>query len=163
MIKNIYSVIAIVIVVSAVFWMSQGDKDTKNIDMATTSPSLSPTSTPTPTPNIPQNTIKPTPDLILRETKSHQSWVELFEPINRHLLLDENCTSITPSQVVYSNNTQIMLDNILSAEPRILKIGSKEYSLKAHEWLFVTIGSTTLPAKLTMFCGSMELGQLGLE
>ena len=162
MIKNtyIYSIITVVVVGGFTFWMSRGDKNIETVDTTT---SVSPTPTPIQSPNLPKNSVKPTPGLIFTEEKGYQYWVDLLSPLGRHLILDENCTSIVPSQVAYPNNTQIMLDNTLSAEPRVLKIGDKEYSLKAQEWSFVTLSSTTLPAKLTMFCGSMELGQLDLQ
>ena len=164
--KNIYtySVVVVAIVGSAIFWVSRDDKDIYVIDTATsTSPTSAPTPTPSKTPNLPKNSVKPIPTLIIKEINSYKYWSEILKPINRRLVLDENCTSIAPSQVAYPNNTQIMLDNTLSAEPRILKIASKGYSLDAYGWLLVTLSSTKLPAQLTMFCGSMELGQLDLE
>jgi len=158
--KNIYtySAVAIVIVGLAIFWMSRGDK---NIDTVDATRSASPS--PSPIINLPKNNPKPTPDLVVKEIGSYQYWAELLEPLNRRLTLNEKCTEVVPSQVAYPNNIQIMLDNTLSAEPRILKIGSKEYSIGARGWSLVTLSSTTLPAQLKMFCGSMELGQLDLE
>ncbi len=170
--KNIYiySIIAVIIVGGVVFWMSRDNKtdnieDTSALVSSTPAPtqSLIPTSTLIPTPKLTKSTPKPSPKIVITEVNQYQSLVDLLEPLNRRLTLDGNCTSIVPSQVVYPNNTQIMLDNTLSASARILKIGAKEYFLTANGWLLVTLSSSELPAKLTMFCGSMELGQLDLE
>ena len=79
------------------------------------------------------------------------------------MVLDENCTSIVPSQIVYPNNTQIMLDNTFSISPRILTIGDHQYSLDARDWILVTLNSKNLPARLKMFCGPMELGEIELK
>ncbi len=156
--KNIYiySIIVIAIVGGAIFWMSQNGKVDNVTDTSTISPNPGQSVTPSQIP-------KPTPGVIIKEVNSYQYWVDLLEPVNKHLVLDENCTSIAPSQVAYPNNTQIMLDNTFSALPRILKIGGREYPLIANGWSLVTLSSTTLPAHLTMFCGSIELGQLDLE
>lgn len=168
--KNIYiySIIAVVIVGGVIFWMSRNSKvenvaDTSVLVSPSPSSNQSPVQSPTLTPKLTKNTPKPSPKLIAKEVNQYQSLVDWMEPIGRHLVLDENCMSIVPSQVAYPNNTQIMLDNTFSPKAHILKIGSKEYSLTANGWLLVTLSSTELPAKLTMFCGPMELGQLDLE
>lgn len=166
--KNIYiySIIAVAVVGGVIFGMSRNNK-TDNIAstsyLFSPSPSLSQSPVPSQTPKLTQNSPKPTLALVIKQIGSYQYWVDLLEPLNRQLTLDENCTSIVPSQVSYPNNTQIMLDNTFSVLPRILKIGGQEYSLKANSWVLVTLSSTKLPAKLTMFCGSMELGQIGLQ
>ncbi|MGD0976860.1 MAG: hypothetical protein ABR875_01005 [Minisyncoccia bacterium] len=165
----IYSIIIVVIIGTAIYWMSRNNK-TGNLISAPTltsssSPSPSPERTliPNKTPEIIKNSAKPTPGLIVKEISNYKYWVDLLEPLNRRLSLDKDCSSIVPSQVDYPNNTQIMLDNTSSTLPRILKIGSQEYSLSANGWILVTLGNSELPAKLTMFCGSMELGQITLE
>lgn len=163
MMKNIYiyAVVAVTVVGSVIFWMGWID-NTADTLMVSPSPEQSLNSSKTP--ELSGNKIlKPTPTLIKEVVGNYQYWVELLDPIGRHLLLDENCTSVIPSQIAYPNNTKIMLDNTLSAESRILKIGNKEYPLEARSWTLITLSSTTLPAKLTMFCGPMELGQLDLE
>lgn len=162
--KNIYiySIIIVAVIGVAIFWMSQNNKADNVADVSTISPSPSQSSTPSPTSKL-SNSSKPTPGIIVTEVKNYRYWSELLDPISRRLVLDENCTSIVPSQVAYPNNTQIMLDNTFSAEPRTLKIGDKGYSLDAGGWLLVTLSSTKLPAQLVMFCGSMELGRLDLE
>lgn len=159
--KNIYiySIIAIAIVGGAIFWMSQNNK-AGNVTVSTISPNPSQSLVPSPTP---KTTVKPTPGINVTESDTYLYWFNLLNPKNRVLRLDENCTSIVPSQVSYPNNTQIMIDNTFSSSPRILKIGNLEYSFKANNWGLITLSSTTLPAKLTMFCGSMELGQLDLQ
>lgn len=143
--------------------MRQKDKAGNDTGNISTSISPSPTQSTTPTPKLLKNSPKPTPGIIIRELTGYKYWADLLEPLNQRLVLDENCTTIVPSQVSYPNNTQIMLDNTFSSNPHVLKIGSREYSLKANEWLLVTLSSTQLPAHLTMFCGAMELGQLDLE
>jgi hypothetical protein len=167
MIKNIYiySIIVVAIVGGVIFWASQNGKFNNVADVSTISPSPSSgqSSVPSQTPKLSKNTPKPTPGIVITEVKNYRYWAELLDPISRRLVLDENCTSIVPSQVSYPNNTQIMLDNTYSALPRVLKIGGQEYSLDAGGWLLVTLSSTKLPAQLTMFCGSMELGRLDLE
>jgi hypothetical protein len=166
--KNIYiyTIIAVIIVAGLVFWMGRNNKADDVTDLSileTLSPSPSQSSTPSQTPKLIKSTPKPSPKLVAKEINSYQSWVDWLEPLNRHLVLDENCTSIVPSQVAYPNNTQIMFDNTLSPTARILKVGSKEYSLNANDWLVVALSSPTLPAQLTMFCGPMELGQIDLQ
>jgi len=160
----IYAIVAVVVVIGVIIlWTSRDDKTNNIADVPTVSPSPVQSAIPSQTPKSIKSSPKPTPGLIFTEEKGYQYWVDLLEPIGRWLLLDKDCTSIVPSQVAYPNNTQIMLDNTLSAEPRVLKIGDKDYPLKAREWSFITLSSPTLPAKLTMFCGPMELGQLDLE
>ena len=104
----------------------------------------------------------PTPGIIISEVVSYDAWVKWFDPQNRRLALDKDCTSIVPSQVDYPNNVEIMLDNSASAKARILKIGGREYSLNAHAWIVTTIRAEKLPANLPLFCGDMELGSLTL-
>lgn len=173
MIKNtyIYPIVALVIVGGVVFWMV---KDNKTDDISDTlslatlspspvlSPSSSPTSTLTPTPRL-TKTPKPSSGIVAKEVDQYKSLVDWLDPLNRRLTLDRDCTSIVPSQVAYPNNTQIMLDNTLSPNAHVLKIGSNEYSLSANGWLMVTLSSSKLPAYLTMFCGPMELGQIDLQ
>ena len=163
--KNyIYIIVAVVVIGGALFWMIRNNKTDNIADISVSvSPSPSSIQSPVSTPKLTKNTPTPTPGLVFTEQKGYQYWVDLLEPLGRRLLLDKNYTSIVPSQVAYPNNTQIMLDNTLSAESRVLKIGDKDYSLKAREWSFVTLSSPTLPTKLTMFCGPMELGQLDLQ
>jgi len=172
--KNIYiySIIAVVVVGAVIFGMSRNNKTNNVADTSVSvspSPSQSPTSPSTGsgqatlTPKLTKSTPKPSPKLIAKEVNQYQSLVDLLEPLNRRLTLDRDCISIVPSQVVYPNNTQIMIDNTFSPKAHIIKIGSQEYSLTANGWLLVTLNSTTLPAQLTMFCGPMELGQLDLE
>lgn len=147
------------------FWMSQKGGVSNNTDnvLVSTSPSPAQSVTLSPTPKLPKNSSKPTPGIIIKELTGYKYWADLLDPLNRRLVLDENCTTIVPSQVTYPNNIQIMLDNTFSSNSQVLKIGSREYSLKANDWLLVTLSSSQLPAHLTMFCGSMELGQLDLE
>ena len=164
--KNyIYITVAIVAVIGAtIFWVNRNNKVDNIADTSTSiSPSPSQSLAPTPTPKTIKSSPKPTPGIIAKEGDNYQYWVNLLDSLNRRLTLNGNCTSIAPSQVTYPNNTQIMLDNTLSSEPRILKIGAKNYSLTAKGWLLVTLISPELPAKLTMFCGPMELGQLDLQ
>ncbi len=166
--KNIYiySIIATVIVGAVIFWISRADNKIDDVvDMSTlfgASPSPDQSPLPSQTPRLSNNTPKPTPGIIVSEVASYQSWVKWLDPQNRRLALDEDCTSIVPSQVDYPNNVEVMLDNSASNKPRILKIGSQNYSLNAQGWIVTTLHSETLPAKLTMFCGDMELGQLDL-
>ncbi|MEK9157918.1 MAG: hypothetical protein AAB638_01905 [Patescibacteria group bacterium] len=165
MIKNtyIYSVVAVVVIGGFIFLMNQDSKTGDVVDnfefVVSPTPTFIPTLTPTPLKSSP----KPTPKLIVKEINQYQYWVGVLEPINRRLTLDENCTSIVPSQVSYPNNTKIMLDNTFSASPRVLKIGNQEYSLPANDWELITLSDSKLPAQLNMFCGSMELGQLELR
>ncbi|GEM_PF-3416014 len=172
MIKNtyIYLIIVVAVVGGVVFWLNRDNKTDNTEDISaliSSSPiqSLVPTPTPTPTPTqkSTKSTPKPSPKVIAEEVNQYQSLVDWLDPLNRRLVLDRDCTSIVPSQVAYPNNTQIMLDNTFSPKPQVIKIGAKEYSLTANGWLLVTLSSSELPAKLTMFCGSMELGQLDLE
>lgn len=171
MIKNtyIYSVVAVVVIVGLVFLMNQESKTGKVIDNLELVVSPTPTFLPTPaqvkvaTPKPLKSSPKPTPKLVAQEVNQYQYWVETLEPINRRLALNENCTSIVPSQVSYPNNTQIMLDNTFSSSPHVLKIGDQEYSIPANDWQLTTLSDLKLPARLNMFCGSMELGQIELR
>ena len=80
----------------------------------------------------------------------------------RRLALAADCRSSEPSNVDYRNGTKVMLDNTASREPRVIKIGSNSYNVIARGWTFITFTSKTLPANLPMFCGDMELGQIGI-
>ena len=147
-----------------VFWTIQSDKPFDPASTPTPSVSSAPTATPTPT-ATPKKVIKnstPTPDLIVQEVQSHQRLVDVLDPLNRRLALDANCTSLVPSQVSYPNDLEIMIDNYESAQPRILKIGGREYSLDAHSWIFTVLHSDSLPVRLPIFCGAMELGEIEL-
>jgi len=169
--KNIYILIAVVLVIIAVYFGVRENDKNNNITENDTTINLSPTMDqlefPTPTPKITSksliNTAKPTPDLIISEAEDYLSLAKSFDKENRLLILDKDCLSIFPSQVVYANNTKVMLDNTLSAKPRILKIGGREYSLEAGKWIFATLSSEKLPINLTMYCGAMELGQIELK
>lgn len=160
----IYVAVAIVVVIGVtIFWTNRNIKVDNVAETSTLiSPSPSQSSIPSQYPKSTKSTPQPTPGLIAKEINQYQYWVDRLGPLNRHLVLDENCTSIVPSQVTYPNNTQIMLDNTLSPKSYVLKIGSNEYSLDANSWRLVTLSSPTLPAQLFMFCGSMELGRLDL-
>jgi hypothetical protein len=81
---------------------------------------------------------------------------------SRRILLASDCQSANPSNMNFKNGTRIMLDNTLSSEARVIKIGNNSYKIIAHGWTFVTLYSKELPANLPMYCGSMELGQLGI-
>ena len=131
-----------------------------------TSPDISPVPTvilepsPTPTPKI---TVESTPELIFEELPNYYTLAVSLDKENRYFAIDADCMSINPSNVVYKNNTQIMLDNAASDKARVLKIGGREYSLDAHAWILATLSSTELPIRLPIFCGSMELGQIELQ
>jgi len=167
--NRIYLLVAAVLILGVIFMVNRNDKDTSVQDVASSispSPSLDSTSIPTPvkTPELSKKTTpKPTGGLIAQEVKGYQYWKETLDPFNRYLAIDENCTAIVPSQVVYPNNSQIMLDNTLSNRSRVLTIGDSEYPIDAKSWTVVTLSSAKLPAKLTMFCGAMELGQIDLQ
>ncbi|KKS13425.1 MAG: hypothetical protein A2735_00425 [Candidatus Yanofskybacteria bacterium RIFCSPHIGHO2_01_FULL_41_21] len=172
MIKNtyIYLIVVAAVVGGVIFLMNRDNKtdnigDTSDLVSSSSEPvqSLVPTPTPTPTPKLTKSTPKPSPKIIITEVNQYQFLVDWLDPLNRRLTLDRDCTSIVPSQVAYPNNTQIMLDNTFSPKAQVIKIGTKEYSVTANGWLLVTLVSSELPAKLTMFCGSMELGQLDLQ
>ena len=139
--------------------MSGGDKTENVTDNRTvlTSP------TPSPSPLPKSTVVKPTPTLTVEIIGSYGYWADILDPIDRRMVLDKDCASIAPSQVAYPNNVQVMLDNTASSEARVLKIGTTAYSLDAYEWRLVNLSSNNLPAKLVMFCGSMELGQVELE
>jgi hypothetical protein len=167
--KNIYiyTIIAVVIIGGVVFWMGQNKKGGGNVEVSSlVSPSPTPSQSfvPSQTPKVSaKNSPKPTPTLDVKVTSSYQGWVDVLDPIGRHLVLNEDCTTIVPSQIAYPNNTKIMLDNTFSTLPHILKIGSQGYSLDAHSWIMITLSSKELPTRLTIFCGSMELGGITLE
>lgn len=147
-----------------VFWTIQSDNPFDAQMTPTPSVSSSPSDTPTPT-ATPKRVIlspKPTPGLIAKDVQNHQQLVELLDPFNRRLALDADCTALVPSQVAYPNDLEIMIDNYNSAIARVLRIGDKQYSLDAHSWILVTLHSDALPAKLPIFCGAMELGQIDL-
>lgn len=150
---------------TGIVWIYKTDRAENNADISASS-SPTPVSTSSPEATTTVRPVKrsptPTPGIIVTEAPTYKDWVKLLDPQNRRLALDKDCTSIVPSQVDYPNNTEIMLDNTVSATSRILKIGDHEYALGAHSWILTTLHSDTLPARLTMFCGNMELGQLDL-
>ena len=117
--------------------------------------------TTTPTPSV-KRTPRPSSGVIAKEVRTYEQWITLLDPYNRYLELDKTCTSITPSQVEYANNTEVMIDNRTSDKARILKIGTRQYSLEPHGWIIATLQSSSLPARLPMYCGDMELGAIDL-
>lgn len=134
--------------------------DTEIITQLNSTPDLP---LPTPTPKIIQ-TIKPSPVLLVEEVDPYSNWVKELDPESRRLsIANDDCSQLVPSNVIYPNNTKIMLDNSFSDKAHILKIGDNEYSLDARGWLIVTLSSSQLPAKLPIYCGSMELGQIDLQ
>jgi len=159
--KRLYigSGIVAIIVIAGVLW----GKGNSNQEVAVVSPTVlsTPTATPSPTPTI-KRSPKPTPGIIVKEVPNYASMVALLDPYNRYFAVDKDCTSIVPSQVEYPNDVQIMLDNKDSDKARILKIGGRQYSLEAHGWIITTLHSDTLPARLPIYCGDMELGAIDL-
>jgi hypothetical protein len=110
----------------------------------------------------PVSSLKPKGEVVIQELPSYQALAKEFDRTNRWLVLDKDCSSIVPSQVDYSNNTQIMLDNTASTKARVLKIGGRQYSLEAGSWILATLSSPTLPMDLPIFCENIELGKLTL-
>lgn len=152
MIKNIYIyvIIAVAVVGAVVFMTSKTSKQTE--------PSPSPSPTPSPTASV---SLSPKP----KPTGGIN--VEIYDELiveyeMRRILLANDCQSADPSNIDFKNGTKIMLDNTYSSEDRIIKIGDNSYSIKSRSWIFTTLTSPTLPVNLPMFCGSMELGQLGI-
>lgn len=149
---------AFIVVLATVLFTMNGEKPGSEL---TFSPEPTPDVSPTPSPT---ETPKPKPSGSLKvDENSHDYFALQFdEDGNRRLVLNDDCSELVPSQVTYKNNVKIMLDNSYSKNPHTLKIGAKEYYLMAGEWRFETLSSETLPAKLPIFCGTMELGQIDL-
>jgi hypothetical protein len=124
-------------------------------------PTPQPSATPVQTPR-PAVSTKPKAGIIAKEVGSYQQLTEEMYKQGTWLKLAADCNSIVPSNVVYYNDTQIMLDNTASTEKHILKIGGREYLLEAGEWYLTTLSSPTLPATLSLYCGAMELGSIDL-
>ncbi len=161
--RYIYLAVAVVIIgVASFLFANKADRPEDIAASLSPTPALTATSTPGQTPRLSNNNPKPTPGIVITEVMSYEDWVRWLDPQNRRLALDENCSSIVPSQLEYLNDTEIMLDNTASAKPRILKIGGREYSLDARGWILTTLHSDTLPAQLSVYCGSIELGRLDL-
>jgi len=160
-------VAGLVICGTVIIWAERTDKPDGNLEIPNplglaSTPTLSPTLTVSPTPTPTKSSPKSSPGIVVSGAGSYTDWVKWLEPRNQRLVLGKDCEEIVPSQVDYPNNTEIMLDNTFSITPRILKIGDREYSLRARDWMITTLHSDTLPARLPIFCGNMELGQLDL-
>lgn len=164
--KKIYAFSIIVVTVGTiVFLVNRNNKASDGVEeSALNSPSSSPEQTPVPT-QLPKATAylpKPSSGIVVTETMSYESWIKWLDPLNRRLVLDKDCTSIAPSQVDYPNDVEVMIDNTASGKSRILNIAGREYSLDANGWILTTLHSDKLPAQLSVYCGSMELGRLDL-
>jgi hypothetical protein len=170
---NVIILAVVVIICGAIIVFSRNDKKNNFEDIilptsfspfptstATLSPSISPKKQPVPSV---KKTVTPTPGLSVKNIDDYESWVKVLDPLYRHLVLDQNCESIKPSQIAYPNGVQIMIDNGNSTLPRLLKIGPQEYFIGADEWLLITLKSQTLPAELKISCGAMELGSIELR
>ena len=164
--KYVYLIVAgIAIVVLSVF-LAKDKIRTGNINDMYPSPSFEPSPssiTESTLSATPIKTSKPTPTLIYQEIRDYEGTAyRLDNDGNRRLVLNEDCSAIVPSQVAYKNGVEIMLDNSYSTQSRILKIGDYQFSLDAGAWFLTTLSSPKIPINLTMFCGSMELGQIEL-
>lgn len=160
--RTIIIIIAALVIAGISIFFANRD----NSELAQESPSVSATpqasSSPSvsATPELGKTT--PRPGIISSGMKSYYQWAAELDPLNRHFLLDADCTSIQPSGVDLPNNVAVMLDNSYSKVARVLKIGNKDYNLPAQSWQIVVLKSDTLPAPLPLYCGSMELGRIDL-
>ena len=70
----------------------------------------------------------------------------------KRIQFDQYCQAI-PTSLVYKNGVTLMLDN-RSGDARTIKIGATAYALPGYGWRLVTLSSATLPATLSINCGS---------
>ncbi len=169
--KKTYIYLAIAAVGVVLIAMSQVNrggsdlnKENSNVSGASPSTSISPVISLRPSLGASiKPTPKPTPGIKIEVINRYKDMAAQFDIGARHLVLDETCSTIVPSNVAYKNNTQIMLDNTASTEPRTLRVGDRSYEIAAKGWYITTLYSDKLPAQLTIFCGNIELGQLDLK
>ncbi len=157
------AVVAVGVVLILVSQVKQVNKRSSNDTVFGVSPSPSTSVRVSPHPS-PRLSPGPTPGIKAEMViNRYKDLVAQLGPENRRLAIDSSCSTIVPSNLIYKNNTQVMLDNTASVESRTLKIGDRSYELAARGWYITTLYSAKLPAKLTIFCGKMELGQIDLE
>ncbi|KKT82026.1 MAG: hypothetical protein A3B99_02220 [Candidatus Yanofskybacteria bacterium RIFCSPHIGHO2_02_FULL_44_12b] len=152
---NIILMVVCLVLGGALFFFFQGGGG-ENLTSSSPSPSPSPTAEVQLSPG-------PTPGLIVDEVKDADYWARLLDPESRYFVLFPGCEKIYPSNVTFKNDIVIMLDNRLSDQPQTLRIGDRSFDLEPRGWYLTTLHSSKLPARLTMFCGSIELGQIDLE
>ena len=159
----IWAIILAGAIVIVGFFMNNDKSNENRLEEYLTSPTPETSLVPVPTPtSTPVKQSKPTPGIILEEVPNYDKLVEVLQEFGRHLAIAPDCSYIAPSNIDYYNNTKVMLDNTASDVQHILKIGGREYLLEAGQWILVTLSSPNLPAKLPIYCGQIELGQIDL-
>ncbi|MBI2065026.1 MAG: hypothetical protein HYT62_03185 [Candidatus Yanofskybacteria bacterium] len=160
-----------VVVIASVIALKGGvvEKDTYDFSLSPTptvstdaSPTVSTDVSPTAAPAV-KATASPKPGVIAEDVKDYNYWFRQLDSQNRVIGIYNECAYVIPSNVAHKNNVMVMLDNTRSTQSLILKIGTKEYSLAAQEWILVTLSSPTLPINLPIFCKGIELGQIELQ
>jgi len=161
--KNIIfaALVGVIIIALVAILTNKKDEDIADFSLSPT-PNATLNTSPTDTPTA-QVTASPKPGIIMEEVKGYNYWFQQLDSQNRVLGIYDECTYIIPSNVAHKNNVMVMLDNTRSTQALILKIGEKEYSLAAQEWILVTLSSPTLPINLPIFCKGIELGQIELQ
>ena len=152
-----------VVVIASVIALKGGvvEKDTYDFSLSPT-PTVSADVSPTAAPAV-KATASPKPGIISEDVKDYNYWFRQLDSQNRVIGIYNECAYVIPSNVAHKNNVMVMLDNTRSTQSLILKIGTKEYSLAAQEWILVTLSSPTLPTNLPIFCKGIELGQIELQ
>jgi hypothetical protein len=154
--------IAIIAVGAMLFVNKKGDVTISPSSSPLPSESPNQSIAPTPT-STPKKTTTATPGIKAEEVNSYEYLFNRMDPENRVFGIYAECQLIIPSNLTHKNNTEVMLDNTRSTKDHTLKIGDKEYALKAGEWRLVTLSSPTIPIAMKTFCEGIELGQIDLE
>lgn len=124
-------------------------------EVAEVSPEVTPRATSTPI-RTPAKTGGPT----VEAQEAYTDLVKQYE--GKRIQFNELCQAI-PNYVTYKNGTKIMLDN-RSGDPRIITVGTTQYSLGGYGYRIVTLSSSSLPKTLLLSCGSaVNVGQILLQ
>ena len=74
----------------------------------------------------------------------------------------ESCNAI-PAVAVFKTGTSVMFDN-RSGDARTITIGGTKYYFPGYGWRIIKLGSTKLPATVSLSCGSaINVGTITVE
>lgn len=119
---------------------------------------LSPSPTPTPTPAPRVQT--PPETGTAQQTRVYSQLVKEYN--ERRIQFDVNCQAV-PTETTFKNGTSVMFDN-RSGDARAIKVGTTTFTLAGYGYRIMTLTSGTLPATLSLGCGSaVNVGKVTLQ
>lgn len=152
--KKIWIVIVVVLALVALWWFRQGGSGQY------VWPSTSSSPVPTVTATTKAAVAKPKATATATPTASYSQLVLQFG--SNRIQFDNNCR-VQPSNVVFKNGTQIMLDN-RSSQTQSFTIGGTAYTLPGYGYQIITLSQPSVPKNLTINCGSsVNVGTIQLQ